>query len=191
MARDLAKLPHNLDAKMRTCAAIIETPKGRRTKYDYDPKLGVFSLKSVLPDGQAFPLDFGFVPSTLCDDGDPLDVMVLGDEPGVTGLHMMVRLIGVIEIEEMEKQKKERNDRLLAVTSLSHLYAKVDEIDDLEPKFIDNLELFWANKAKQDGKKFKIVGIGKPGAAVRAVKAAIKPPSAHVERLYREGASTS
>ena len=89
MARDLTKLPHNLDAKKRTCSAIIETPKGKRTKYDYDTKLGMFALKSVLPDGQAFPLDFGFVPSTLCDDGDPLDIMILADEPGVTGTPSM------------------------------------------------------------------------------------------------------
>jgi inorganic pyrophosphatase len=174
MARDLTKLPHSLNPKKRTCSAIIETPKGHRTKYDYDTKLGVFSLKSVLPDGQAFPLDFGFVPSTLCDDGDPLDIMVLADEPGVTGSQLDVRLIGVIEIEEVAKAKKERNDRLLAVAALSHLYAKVDDVDDLETNFIDNLELFWAHKAKQDGKKFKIVGVGKPSAALKAVRTAAK-----------------
>ncbi|MFZ2029658.1 MAG: inorganic diphosphatase [Vitreimonas sp.] len=174
MARNLTKLPHNLDAKKRTCSAIIETPKGHRSKYDYDPKLGIFCLKSLLPDGQAFPLDFGFVPSTLCDDGDPLDVMVLADEPGITGAHVQVRLIGVIEVEEVAKGKRERNDRLLGVSALSHLYAKVNNVEDLEPDFVTNLELFWAHKAKQDRKAFKIVGVGKPGEAVKAVKASAR-----------------
>jgi inorganic pyrophosphatase len=174
MPRDFTRLPHDLDAKKRTCSAIIETPKGRRTKYDYNPKLGIFSLKSVLPDGQAFPLDFGFVPSTLCDDGDPLDVMVLADEPGLPGTHLDVRLIGVLNFEEVEDGKKERNDRLLAVAALSHLYANVHDVDDLEPNFIDNLKMFWANKAKQTGKQFKILGVGKPAQAVKAVKGSAK-----------------
>jgi inorganic pyrophosphatase len=170
MVRDLTKLSHNLDPKKRTCSAIIETPKGHRTKYNYDPKRGIFILKSVLPDGQAFPLDFGFVPSTLCDDGDPLDIMVLADEPGVTGTLIDVRLIGVIEIEEVEKGKKERNDRILGVAALSHLYAKVRDVDDLEDDFVKNLELFWAHKAQRDGKTFKFLDVGKPAEAVRLIK---------------------
>ena len=83
-------------------------------------------------------------------------------------------MIGVLEVEEIEKGKKERNDRILAVAALSHLYAKVNNVDDLEAAFVDNLELFWAHKAKQDGKKFKIVGVGKPGDAVKAVKASAR-----------------
>lgn len=174
MTRDLTKLPHNLDSKKRTCYGVVETPKGCRTKYDYDPEHDIFALKSMLPVGQAFPLDFGFVPSTLCDDGDPLDVMILADEPGVAGTYVEIRLIGVIEIEEVEEGKKERNDRVLGVAALSHLYARVGDVGQLEPDFVENLGTFWANKAKQDGKEFKLIGIGKPRAAVEAVKNAAK-----------------
>lgn len=60
---------------------VIETPKGSRNKYAYDPKEHIFELKKVLPAGMAFPYDFGFVPSTRGGDGDPLDVLVLMDEP--------------------------------------------------------------------------------------------------------------
>jgi inorganic pyrophosphatase len=60
---------------------IIETPKGCRNKFAFDPKQKVFELTKVLPAGMAFPYDFGFIPSTLAEDGDPTDVLVLMDEP--------------------------------------------------------------------------------------------------------------
>lgn len=78
---NFARLRHGLDTKSKTCRVVIETPKGSRSKFDYDAKHKVFLLKTLLPDGMSFPLDFGFVPSTLAEDGDPLDVMVLMDEP--------------------------------------------------------------------------------------------------------------
>lgn len=174
MARDLTRLPHKLDEKERTCRAIIETPKGRRGKYDYDLKSGLFRLKSLLPDGMSFPLDFGFVPSTLADDGDPLDVMVLNDEPCPVGALLDVRLLGVIEAEEVEHGKTERNDRILAVSAISHLYAKVKAVDDLDGGFIDNLVQFWTNKDRLEGKSFTCIGVGEPRKAVALVRKAAK-----------------
>ena len=70
---DLTALPNKLDPKQLRCVAIIETPKNRRNKFDYDPKSNLFELGGLLPDGLVFPYDFGFVPSTLGQDGDPLD----------------------------------------------------------------------------------------------------------------------
>ena len=66
------------------CNVIIETPKGSRNKFDYDPEVGLFRLGGVLPLGAVFPFDFGYVPGTLGEDGDPLDVLVLMDEPAFT-----------------------------------------------------------------------------------------------------------
>src|SRR5882757_8623203 len=82
---DLSTLPHQLDAKKRTCRAIIETPKGCRNKFDYDPDSELFKLGGLLPEGMMFPFDFGFIPSTLGDDGDPLDILVLMDAPAHVG----------------------------------------------------------------------------------------------------------
>jgi inorganic pyrophosphatase len=76
--------PHDLDDK-KLIQVIIETPKGSRNKYAFDAKQKVFQLKKVLPAGMAFPYDFGFVPSTEADDGDPVDVLVLMDEPAFPG----------------------------------------------------------------------------------------------------------
>jgi hypothetical protein len=79
------------------CTVIIETPKGSRNKYAFDPEERIFALKKVLPAGMAFPYDFGFVPSTRGGDGDPLDVLVLMDEPAFPGCKITCRVIGVIE----------------------------------------------------------------------------------------------
>src|SRR5919202_6145584 len=91
---------------------IIETPKGSRNKYDYDEELRLFKLGGVLPSGAVFPFDFGFVPATLGGDGDPLDVLVLMDEPAFTGCLVVTRLIGVIDAEQTERDGETKpNDR--------------------------------------------------------------------------------
>ena len=174
MAHNLAKLPHKLDPKAGCCRVVIETPKGRRGKLDYDPKSGLFRLKTLLPDGMSFPLDFGFVPSTLCDDGDPLDVMVLADEPNFPGTLLDVRLIGVVEAEEVENGRSERNDRLIAATSVSHLYASVKSVGDLDHEFVDNLIQFWTNKDRLEGKVFRSLGVKGSEEAVALVKQSAK-----------------
>jgi hypothetical protein len=121
---DLSRLDPQLDGEAATCRVIIETPKGGRGKMTYDPESGAFALKRLLPDGMSFPLDFGFVPGTRAQDGDPIDVLVLNDEPAAVGTLMSVRLIGVIEAEQTEDGETVRNDRLLAVASVSHLFAR-------------------------------------------------------------------
>lgn len=175
MPHNLAKLPHKLNAKAATCQAVVETPKGRRGKYDYDSETRVFRLKTLLPDGMSFPLDFGFIPSTLGEDGDPTDVMILADEPSAMGALLEVRLIGVIEAEDEEDGKTERNDRLLAVAAVSHLYADVKAVSDLDDAFIDNLVQFWVNKDRLGGKAFRCLGVKGPEAAVAHVRKTAKP----------------
>src|SRR6202047_4811389 len=110
---DLTSLPLKLDTKRHVCRAIIETPKGCRSKFDYDPDSNLFMLGGLLPEGMMFPFDFGFIPSTLGDDGDPLDILVLMDAPAHVGCLIEVRLVGVISAEQIEDGKKEANDRLL------------------------------------------------------------------------------
>src|SRR5213595_2139587 len=110
---DLSSLSPQLDAKTCVCRAIIETPKGCRNKFDYDPDSGLFMLGGLLPEGMMFPFDFGFIPSTLGEDGDPLDIMVLMDAPAHVGCLIEVRIVGVIEAKQTEKGETERNDRLL------------------------------------------------------------------------------
>lgn len=112
---DLSLLLHQLDAEQAICRAIIETPGGHRSKFSYHSDSGLFELDGLLPESMAFPHDFGFVPSTRTEDGDPLDVLVLGDEPTFPGCLVQVQLIGVIEAEQTEDGHTDHNDRLLAV----------------------------------------------------------------------------
>jgi inorganic pyrophosphatase len=149
---------------------IIETPKGSRNKYAYDPKERLFGLRKVLPAGMAFPYDFGFVPSTLADDGDPLDVLVLMDEPAFPGCKLTCRLVGVIEGEQGAKKKRARNDRVVAVESENHSYAHVKRIDDLGKAFERELEEFFVNYHRLIGKEYRILALKGPGAARRCVK---------------------
>ncbi|CAN5326510.1 inorganic diphosphatase [soil metagenome] len=167
---DLTRLDHRLDIKALTCRAMIETPKGQRGKLAYDPTSGAFELKRMLPDGMSFPLDFGFVPGTLGQDGDPLDILVLGDEPSPVGTLLTARLIGVIEAEQTEDGQTVRNDRLLAVAAVSRLFAKVTKVDDLDADFIKNLTAFWENYDALRGVQFKILAVRDGQAATHLIQ---------------------
>jgi inorganic pyrophosphatase len=122
----------------------------------------------------SFPLDFGFIPSTLADDGDPLDVMVLADEASFPGTLLDVRVIGVIEAEEDEHGETERNDRLIAAATVSHLYANLKTVVELDRAFTDNLIAFWTNKDRLEGKVFRCLGVKGPEAAVALIKKTAK-----------------
>ncbi|WP_353071053.1 inorganic diphosphatase [Tunturiibacter gelidoferens] len=137
---------------------IVETPKGSRNKFAFDPEQGIFALKKVLPAGMVFPYDFGFLPRTIADDGDPIDVLLLMDEPAFTGCAVHAILIGVIEGEQLDGKKKVRNDRLLAVAEANHSYANIRKLSDLPKQFLDELEDFFVNYHKLEGKKYKLLG---------------------------------
>jgi inorganic pyrophosphatase len=132
-------------------AIIIETPTGSRNKFKYDPATRLFKLSKILPEGMMFPYDFGFVPSTKAEDGDPLDVLVLTDEPLFPGCLVTCTLIGAIELEQEENGQRTRNDRLLAVAEQSLLYSEVKKIDGLNPTILKQIEAFFVNyqKARQ------------------------------------------
>jgi inorganic pyrophosphatase len=149
---------------------IIETPKGSRNKYAYEPDERIFTLKKVLPAGMAFPYDFGFVPSTLGGDGDPLDVLVLMDEPAFPGCKLTARVIGIIEGEQGRRKKAVRNDRVVAIESANHSYARVQHIEDLGRQFEQELEQFFVNYHRLSGEAYRIVSVKGPAAGRRAVE---------------------
>src|SRR6202044_1758777 len=107
---------------------IIETPKGSRNKFAFDPEQEVFALAKVLPAGMVFPYDFGFIPSTKAEDGDPTDVLVLMDEPAFPGVLVKCRTIGIIEGEQGSGKRTNRNDRIIAIEQMNHSYAHVQHI---------------------------------------------------------------
>ena len=153
---------------------IIETPAGSRNKFAFDPDQGIFSLKSVLPAGMVFPYDFGFLPQTLAPDGDPIDVLLLMDEPAFPGCAVLARLIGVIEGEQLDGKEKIRNDRLVAVAEANHMYANIRKLKDLPDKWVKELQDFFVNYHSLEGKKYRLLGCKGADAALRLIKKAQK-----------------
>lgn len=149
---------------------IIETAKGSRNKYKYEPATGGFELHKVLPSGMAFPFDFGFIPSTIGEDGDPLDVMVFMDEPAFTGCRIPCRLIGVIEGQQNEDGRIERNDRLLAVAKHSHDQNNVHSFKDLNEHMLEEVEQFFVSYHSLDKADFKPLGRHGPKKAEKLIQ---------------------
>jgi inorganic pyrophosphatase len=162
--------PHDAD-EHGVIQVIIETPKGSRNKFAFDEEQKVFELKKVLPAGMAFPHDFGFIPSTKAEDGDPVDVLVLMDEPAYPGCLIKCRPVGVIEGEQgKDKKDTERNDRIVATELQNHTYAHVKHIDDLGKKFVKELEEFFVNYHELSGKQYRVLDVRGPGEARRRIK---------------------
>jgi inorganic pyrophosphatase len=153
---------------------VIETPKGSRNKFSYDSEEHIFVLKKVLPSGMTFPYDFGFVPSTQAEDGDPLDVLVLMDEPAFPGCILSCRVIGVIEGEQGEKKSKVRNDRVIAIQKEAHSWSEVKSVDELGKQFCRELAEFFVNYHDLSGEKFHVLGVKGPDQARRLVKSKLR-----------------
>src|SRR5689334_1270394 len=151
---------------------VIETPRGSRNKYAFDQKQRVFMLKKVLPEGMVFPHDFGFIPSTQAEDGDPIDVLLLMDQPAFPGCLVQARLIGIIEGEQKEGGKTHRNDRLLAVADSSHTHSNVKSIKDLNESLVQEIEAFLMNYHSNDRTEFKVVSRKGPQAAYKCLEKA-------------------
>ena len=153
---------------------VIETPKGSRNKYAFDEEQRVFELKKVLPAGMAFPYDFGFIPRTLADDGDPVDVLVLMDEPAFPGCLLKCRLIGVIEGEQGDKKEKVRNDRIVAVEKENHSWADIKVIDDLGKTFLRELEDFFVNYHELSGEHYRVIDVRGPKQARKCIDSGMR-----------------
>ena len=163
-----------IDKKNGLLQVIVETPKGSRNKFAFDPKQEIFALKKVLPAGMTFPYDFGFLPKTIAPDGDPIDVLLLMDEPAFPGIAVRARLIGIIEGEQLDGKKRIRNDRLVAVAEANHMYANIKRLKDLPGQFLRELQDFFVNYHNLEGKKYKLLGCRGAEAAMSLIKKAQK-----------------
>lgn len=151
---------------------IVDTPKGSRNKYKYDEKIHCFRLSRILPAGASFPHDFGYIPRTLAEDGDPLDVMVISEVPSFSGCNVTVKLIGTISGVQTEKGKSTRNDRLLGVPVTSVNPISFEHLDDLPPGWITEVEHFFVSYNSVQGREFRTIGHGGPKEADEALGSA-------------------
>lgn len=143
------------------------------SKYKYDAELGIWRLSKVLPLGAIFPYDFGFIPSTKGEDGDPVDVLVLTDESSFVGCVLPVLLIGVIEASQTQDGKTVRNDRLIGVVETSHNPPPVRSLDELPGSQVSEIEHFFISYNAAAGKKFEVLQRGGSNRAAELVATAL------------------
>lgn len=150
-----------LDRESDAVRVIIETPKGSRNKFKYLPDDGIFTLDRVLPEGSTFPFDFGFVPSTIADDGDPLDILVFTDEPLPVGCLIQTRLIGIIEATQREKGRTPiRNDRLIGVSLQTVAFRGWKTLRHAGSELIRTIEQFFVSYHFIQGRRFQPLSRG-------------------------------
>lgn len=154
---------------------VIETPRGSRNKYSYDSDCDCLQLSTVLPEGMVFPYDFGFIPSTLGEDGDPLDILILMEEPVIPGCVVRARLIGAIEAEQKEKEEGwMRNDRLIAVAAHAQTHDGAKRLSDLRPHLVSEIKEFFITYNKLRDRKFKPSNEAGPNEARKLIEAGMK-----------------
>jgi inorganic pyrophosphatase len=168
------KLPDPFKAGTDEINAVIETPKGSRNKFVFDESTESFWLKKSLPAGMVFPFDFGFVPYTIAEDGDPLDVLVLTDASTFAGCIVTCRIIGVIKVKQEKKGKHVRNDRIIGVQTDSRLYNSVQNLEDLEDGLLKEIIHFFASYNHLTEDKFEPLGSDGTAEAIKLIKESIR-----------------
>ena len=165
---NLSKLPTWADKSH--IYTVVETPRGSRAKLAFEPKLKVFTLSKPLLAGLTYPYDWGFVPSTKADDGDPLDVLIIHDAATYPGLVLQCKPIGILELLQASNGKKERNDRIFAVPDRSPFEGDLQDIRHLPKRAVDELEKFFQASDALEDKKLEFLGWKGPDKAISAIK---------------------
>jgi inorganic pyrophosphatase len=159
--------------KTRAVPVLIEAPEGARSKLSYDFALGLLTLTKVLPAGFAFPFNFGSIPCTRADDGDPLDVLLFMTDRVPAGSLVAARPIGVLEAEQSRngRGEPERNDRIVAVALEASEHQRLTSALAIDPKIRRQFERFFVayNAPK---KKFEPLGWHGPARAWRLIEKA-------------------
>jgi inorganic pyrophosphatase len=140
----------------REIQVFIEIPQGSRNKYELDKESGLIKFDRLLYSSVHYPGDYGFIPRTLADDDDPLDVVVIVSEPTFPGCLMHVRPIGVFEMSD----DKGRDEKILAVPLTDPLRSEYFALKDVRQHYLREVEHFFAVYKELEGKKTDVVGWG-------------------------------
>lgn len=128
---------------------VVEIVRGSRNKIEYDPDLEAFRLDRVLYASLYYPGDYGFIPGTLAPDGDPLDVLVLVNEPTFPGCVLPARPLGVLEMRD----EKGQDEKVLAVPLSDPRFAEADDLSDLPSHLLEEVEYFFDIYKVLEGKE--------------------------------------
>jgi inorganic pyrophosphatase len=160
--------PFDDDGALRV---VVESPAGAAVKLKYDPELRLMTLKRPLPLGLRYPCDWGFVPGTKAEDGDPVDAMIVWDASSWPGVLVVCRPIGVIEVEQDDPDRKTRvrNDRMLVLPVADHRDESVRHYRDLPERRRAELEAFLLASVQFERKNVEIIGHAGPDAALALI----------------------
>ena len=133
---------------------IIETPKGSHKKFKYDQRQEKFTVHKILPGSMVFPFDFGFVPQTRGDDGDPLDIVILSKSIHPTGTHLNSRIIGCLPAKQTDlKGTTIRNDRFVGVPDDAGDYSDIHSLEQVPEETISNIQSFFISYLSAENKQ--------------------------------------
>lgn len=149
---------------------VVETPRGARAKLNFDPELRAFVLSKALMLGLSYPYDWGFIPSTKAEDGDPLDAMVIHDAATYPGLIMRCKLIAVLQTLQQTKRESIRNDRIIAVPENSHRERELHCLESISPEVRAELEKFFVATDELEAKTLKFLGWKGPAEAKKLIR---------------------
>lgn len=153
---------------------IIETPLGSCFKYAYDPVMDVMKVKHQLPKGYFFDFNFGFIPNTRAEDGDPLDVIVYSSEHSPSGSLIECRVIGALIAEQKKDGKRVRNDRIISVPAGIKMYNSLKNARDIDKRVLEQYEHFFESYENYRGVSFKAVRWISSVQALTSIKRALK-----------------
>ncbi len=146
MRLGLESLPTGEDAP-ESVNAVVEVPVGSRNKYEYEPELGLIARDRVLPGGVRYPTDYGFIPSTLTDDGEPLDVMIAAYDPVFPGCVLRVRPVGALDATDEGGADR----TILAVPDDDPRFANIRALDDVPDENLREIEQFYTVYKQLEG----------------------------------------
>ncbi|AZB73356.1 inorganic diphosphatase [Synechococcus elongatus] len=165
---DLSRIP--AQPKPGLVNVLIEIPGGSKNKYEFDKDLNAFALDRVLYSSVQYPYDYGFIPNTLADDGDPLDGMVILDQPTFPGCVIAARPIGMLEMID----GGDRDEKLLCVPAKDPRYAEVKTLSDIAPHRLDEIAEFFRSYKNLEKKVTEILGWEGPETVQALVEECIK-----------------
>ncbi len=166
----MVNLPETFDRK--NIHVVVETPKGSGFKYAFDPLSGLMQVRHELPEGLYFPFNFGFIPGTLAEDGDPLDALVLANHSLVSGSIILCRILGTLKGRETRDGKTFTNDRIVTLPADIDHYSNIKRLEDIHS--ISEIEVFLETYNKLRGVKYKAKGRMNARATALLIRRSIK-----------------
>ena len=154
----------------KTFNAVIEIPKGTRQKIELDKESGIYKVDRILQTSMVYPANYGFIPRTLSEDGDPLDILVLGQDPVATGIFLECRAIGFVKM----KDGGEWDEKIIAIHVNDPAVSGHDEASSLKQYIVIAIERFLNDYKKYEKKKVVTHGIGSAKEANVIIKQAVK-----------------